>query len=757
MSREVGYVTLTEVANRAGVRLSAVSNWRTRHADFPRCQVVSGQEVFEVSEIVEWLRQRKIPRNRLGSDEPLGASYGERFLRNAGVSGSSSAPTSPHKTQPREPTWAERLWTAADALRDTHATASSLELLLGLVYVKKCQTDVWQSLVGVSNWSEMRDVLAGVSLPMGTGSSPVRLFGMVSRSADEALAEAVHLIDQIDFARSEDGQSIVAELSETILADLERGMGRSGGRFTPPDVARCLVELLDPCPSDRVYDPFCGSGELLVAAAARVSRRGSTPSKWQVYGQAPQEWSWLTSTMNLALHDVDADLGTPANALQEDRFPGLRFDRILTNPPFNLRMALREEQAWLFGEPPAHNANFAWLQHVVAKLEPSGRAAVIMANGAASVTGEKELTIRRSMVEAGIVECVVALPPQLFRFTSIPTMVWILRGTDAIPTLRETLLIDARDLGVMADRTKRRLDADDVGRIVGEYRRWRSNPGTFAGTDGFSRAVGHDEISEHGYVLTPGRYTGSHTTGATAVQTSAELSGLREQFDGFMRRAEEAHAALDASLAALAAGHRPSSEGHAVQLGIVCEVLPGPGTVKRSGRQPNWTPLVLPRNIKNDRIRHDDLDLVPPDTAERMARYQLIAGDIVSARAGTLGRYGLVLEEQAGWLLGPGCVRFRPSDQVNSDFLISYLASPVARRWLIEHATGSAIQHVNAATLREMPIWLPPLPVQRAILDVLSPVHTVAAIHSRISAVSQELHDLLVPMLMSPSTAREVE
>lgn len=757
MSGEASYVTLTEVANRTGVRLSAVSNWRTRYADFPTSQVVAGQEVFEPSEVVAWLRKRKIPRNRLASGEPVGTSYGERFLRNARVSGPSTAPTSTHKPQPREPTWGERLWAAVAVLRDTHDTASSLEFLLGLVYVKKCRTDVWQSLVGASNWPEMRDILAKVSLPMGTRGSPVRVFGKVSSGADQSLAEAVHLIDHIDFARSDGGQSIAAELSETILADLERGMGRGGGRFTPPDVARCVVELLDPRPSDRVYDPFCGSGELLAAAAAHVGRQSRTPSNWQVYGQTPQEWSWLTSTMNLALHDVKADLGTPAYALQEDRFPGLGFSMILANPPFNQPMALRGDQVWPFGEPPARNANFAWLQHVVDKLDPGGRAAVIMANEAASVSAEKELTIRRAMVEAGTVECVIALPRRLFRFTNVATMVWILRGTGAIPILRETLLIDARDVGVMADRTKRRLDVDDVGRIVGEYRRWRRNPGTFTGADGFSRAVGHNELSKHGYVLTPGRYTGSHTTRAAAVQTCTELSGLREQFDSFIQDAEEAHAALDARLAELVAGHRPSGEGHTVQLGTVCEVLPGPGSVRRSGRQPNRTPLVLPRNIKDDRIRDDDLDSVPPDTAASMARYRLIPGDIVTARAGTLGRYGLVLEEQTGWLLGPGCVRFRPGDQVNSDFLIGYLASPAARRWLMDHATGSAIQHVNAATLREMPIWLPPLPVQRAVLDVLSPLHTVAAMHSRISAVTQELHDLLVPMLMSPSTAREVE
>src|SRR5262249_21092820 len=149
-------------------------------------------------------------------------------------------------------------------------------------------------------------------------------------------------------------QSTAAQISEAILADLERGMGRSGGHFTPPDVARCLVELLDPQWSDRVYDPFCGSGELLAAAAAHVSRQASSLGGLQVCGQAAQEWSWLTSTMNLALHGVDADLSAPGNALQQDQFPERRFSRILANPAFNLHVDLPPGRSWPFGEPPAH-------------------------------------------------------------------------------------------------------------------------------------------------------------------------------------------------------------------------------------------------------------------------------------------------------------------------------------------------------------------------------------------------------------------
>lgn len=759
MTTEVSHLTLTAVAKRAEVRLSAVSNWRSRHSDFPRPVVVSGQEVFKVGEVAKWLREHKIPRNRLKPDESPGTSYGDRFLRNIGISGSSTAPSSTHEVLPRESAWVAQLWTAVDRLRGTHDTASSLEFLLGLVYVKRCRADIWQSLAGASNWTETHDLLAGVSMPMGTGTSPVPVFGKVSRTVDPSLIEAVHVIDKIDFDMGDGPQSTAAQLSEAILADLERGMGRSGGRFTPPDVARCLVELLDPQPSDRVYDPFCGSGELLSAAAAYVGRQSGSLGSWQVYGQAPQEWSWLTSTMNLALHGVEADLGAPGYSLQEDRFPGRRFSRILTNPPFNLPMDLPRDRLWPFGEPPAHNANFAWLQHVVTKLDAGGRAAVIMPGGATSVRGGQEMPIRKGMVEAGVVECVIALPPQLFRFTRIPTTVWILCGADAASPLSETLFIDARDMGEMADHSKRRLGAEDIGQIVNEYRSWRDRRalGKFEGTEGFSRAVDHGEISKNDHVLTPGRYTRLAAERPDPVRVVTELDALRDEFDDLSKRAEEARAALDARLAALVAGQRPDRGGHSVPLGTVCDVLPGPGTVSRSGRQQSWTPLVLPRNIKDDRIGYENLDVVPPDTAKRMVRYRLIAGDIVTARAGTLGRYGQVLDEQAGWLLGPGCMRFRPNDQVNSDYLTYYLGGPAGRHWLMEHATGSAIQHVNAATLRAMPIWLPSLSVQRAILEVLNPLHTVASIHSRISATTRELHDLLVPVLMSPFTTPEVK
>jgi type I restriction enzyme M protein len=750
VSGHVSYMSLHELARRAEVSLSAVSNWRARHPDFPTPHLEAEQDVFEVSEVAQWLARRKIPQNRLKPHERPDTTYGDRFLRNSDAAATPGATAPTQDPRQQEPAWSARLSAALDRLRGTHDAASSLEFLLGLVYVKTQRADIWRSLIEASNWSEVRDTLVTVSLPVGTTSIAVPVFRSIAATADPALVEAIYVIDTIDLGEAPGPQSTSAQIAETILGDLERRMGRSGGHFTPPDVARCLVELLNPQPSDRVYDPFCGSGELLAAAAAHVSHQVQALDGWQVYGQTPHEWSWLTSRMNLALHGVEADLAMSGDIPTEDRFPGQKFSLILANPPFNVAVELPRGRVWPFGEPPARNANFAWLQHVVTKLEPGGRAAVVMPGGAAFVNGRVEAAIRRSMVQAGVIECIISLPASLFRFTGILTMVWILRSIDASPA-RETLFVDARDLGDIS-RTQRRLGETDISLIVDEYRRWSSHHGTgeFTGTRGFSRAVGHNEIRENNYVLEPGRFIARVVERPGASHVVADLDTRLRELDELRVRAEDGRTALHGQLSAILAGERPGSDGQTLSLGTVCDVLSGPGTVPREARQPGWTPLVLPRNIKDNRIGHDNLDVVPPDTANRLARYRLIGGDIVSARVGTLGRYGRVLNDQTGWLLGPGCLRLRPRDPVDPDYLTYYLGGPAARRWLAQHATGSAIRQVSAAALRDMPLWLPPLGAQKTIVEIVNAIRSAVSIYGTIKAGVEDLQDLLLSMLVSP-------
>ncbi|MEV6557065.1 N-6 DNA methylase [Nocardia sp. NPDC051756] len=752
MSDKISYVTMKEIAELAEVRLSAVSNWRTRHSDFPKSHVVSGQEAYKIDDITRWLERRKVPRNRLRPDEQADASYGDRVSRNATsavATGSGS-----HSTQRPKLEGQALLWTAADKMRGTHDTATSLEVLLGLVYVKSLHADIWRSLMEAQDWLEFRDLLERVSIPLGVGNQSVPVFRTVERTPDLSIVEAARLLDHIDFDERNSELS-PGRIGEAILANLERDLGRAGGHFTPPDVARCLVELLDPSPSDLLYDPVCGSGELLSAGALHANRLNESMDGWRVFGQTPLEWSWLTSKMNLALHGVEADLSIPSNALIEDRFPDQKFSRIIANPPFNLRVDLPQTRTWPFGEPPAHNANFAWLQHVVTKLEPGGRAAVLMPAGAAFI----QSTIRERMVAAGVIECIIALPAQLFRFTSISTMVWVLRGHTTPSAFSDILFVDAQALGAMIDHTKRRLSPTDIEQIVTEYRTWRVDvrPTDFIGTDGFSRVVGHEEISRNNYNLEPAHYVIAPNQRPNAAQLITELEAMRNEFDDLSKRADILHSTLDARLTAAAVGHQPNSKGQTVRLEYLCDVLPGPGTVSRSGRQPSWIPLVLPRNINSNQISRDDLDVVPPEVAERMTRYRLLPGDIVTARAGTLGRYGRVSEEQSEWLLGPGCLRLRPKTETDADYLTYYLSSPIALEWLMQHATGSVIRHINTATMRQMPIWLPPLATQRAIVETLDPFQSAASTHNQISTIARKLHSTLLAMLMSPATESEIQ
>jgi type I restriction enzyme M protein len=743
-------MSLSDIASAADVRLSAVSNWRARHADFPAPEIVDGQEAFSVREVASWLRKRRIPRNRLRSDESPGASYGDRFQMDVvfpnpqleivvGVGRHSVTP-------------AHQLWTVVDRLRNALDADAALEYVLGLLYVRTRRPEVWAAVTSAAGWDEAREQLSRVAVEVGARPA-VPVFAVIGRTSDPSFLEAVRLVDRIDFSADAGVESIEADLSEIILDNLERGLGRSGGFFTPPDVARCLVELLNPQRTDGVYDPFTGSGELLVAAAAHIHRRKDSLGGWKAFGQASHERSWLTATMNLALHGVEADLSLADNVFEDDRFAERRFDRILANPPFNVQLDLPPGRVWPFGEPPEHSANFAWLQHAVTKLAPGGRAAVIMPDGAAFAQGARELAIRKAMVEAGAVECVIALPSHLFRFTGVQTTIWVLRALGVELPSREVLFIDAKDLGEMVDRGRRKLSTTETARIATEYQRWRDSRGSdeFVGTAGFSRSVGHGEIEENNWILQPSRYVRSAAEELGTGGEHAELVRLRDELAGLSQRAEKARSALEQRLTSALAAPSPGVAGEFVDLGEVCDVLSGPGRVTRSGRQSSWTPLVLPRNIRNDRVEDKNLDLVSPETADGLTRYRLNAADIVSARVGTLGRYGLVEKSQAGWLLGPGCVRFRPQDGVSPEYLTFYLGSPRAYAWLMKYATGSAIQHVNTATLRAMPVWLPGLTEQLAVVDAVEPFRAAATTHAQLSATTRELRELLASMLMSPA------
>jgi type I restriction enzyme M protein len=280
-------------------------------------------------------------------------------------------------------------------------------------------------------------------------------------------------------------------------------------------VVRLLVEVLQPH-AGRVYDPCCGSGGMFVQAGRFALAHRGGQGDIALYGQESNERTWRLARMNLAIHGIAGDLGGRcADTFRDDMHPGLAADFILANPPFNMSDWARRpgDPRWRYGVPPAGNANFAWLQHIASKLAAGGAAGVVLANGSMSSRQSGEGAIRAALVEADLVSCVVALPPRLFRSTAIPACLWFLaKGKEG--RRGEVLLIDARAMGTLVNRTERVLTPGDVARIARVYHAWRGTPAAreagdeYADAAGFCRSATRAEIREHDHVLVPGRYVG---------------------------------------------------------------------------------------------------------------------------------------------------------------------------------------------------------------------------------------------------------
>ena len=352
------------------------------------------------------------------------------------------------------------------------------------------------------------------------------------------LGELIDLISGITL--NEEGHAsrdILGRVYEYFLGQFAGAEGKRGGEFyTPRSVVRVLVAMLEPY-KGRVYDPCCGSGGMFVQSEKFVQEHGGRIGDIAIYGQESNYTTWRLAKMNLAVRGIDSDIRwNNEGSFHKDELRDLKADYILANPPFNVSDwggdRLREDVRWTFGVPPVGNANYAWLQHIYHHLAPKGTAGVVLANGSMSSNQSGEGEIRRAMLEADVVDCMVALPGQLFYSTQIPACLWFLArektpGKGRRDRRGQVLFIDARKMGELVDRTRRELTDAEIQKIADTYHAWRGekNAGEYADVAGFCKSATLEDIRKHDHVLTPGRYVGA-----------AEQEDDGEPFEEKMRR-----------------------------------------------------------------------------------------------------------------------------------------------------------------------------------------------------------------------------
>jgi type I restriction enzyme M protein len=453
----------------------------------------------------------------------------------------------------------DKLWQAADELRGSMDASEYRNVVLGLIFLKyvsdafeeKRQVILkseypddaedpdmyladnifwvpkearWEKIQSAAKTPQLGEIIDLAMEAIEKENSSIK--GVLSKNYESPdldksrLGAVVDLISDVNVGTKESqNRDVLGRVYEYFLQQFASNEGKHGGEFyTPKSIVKTLVEMIEPH-KGRIYDPCCGSGGMFVQSEEFVKEHQGIISDLSVYGQESNPTTWKLAKMNLAIRGIDSDFGAhQADTFTNDLHKGMRFNYILANPPFNLKKwggdKLKDDSRWQkYGIPPEGNANYAWIEHIVSKLTPDGKAGFVLANGALSTSTKDELEIRKAIIEDDKIDAIVALPEKMFYSTGIPVSLWFIdmnkSSSDERKRNGETLFIDARDLGEMADRTHRIFSDDDISKIATVYHSYRgTNNKQYNDVLGFCKIASQDDIAKNDYVLTPGRYVG---------------------------------------------------------------------------------------------------------------------------------------------------------------------------------------------------------------------------------------------------------
>ena len=463
----------------------------------------------------------------------------------------------------------DKIWKAADILRGSLSASQYKNVVLGLIFLKYIsdqfeqkykelladpladpedkdeyladniffvpQASRWEVISAAANTPEIGVVIDNAFTQLE--SENLRLKGILPNgyAAPEIdkvkLGEVVTLFTNIEMLDAGDEKDLMGRAYEYCLSKFAKLEGKNGGEFyTPSCIVRTLVEILEPY-EGRVYDPCCGSGGMFVQSAKFIERHQGNLRKISIYGQEFNNETWKLAQINLAIRGLEADLGpTNADSFLNDQHPTLKADFILANPPFNLKEwgqpRLLEDARWAYGIPPEGNANFAWMQHMIYHLSPVGKIGLVLANGALSSQTGSEGAIRKAIVEADLIEGIIALPSQLFYSTGIPVSLWFINRDKK--QKGKTVFIDARNMGTMVDRTLRELMPDtDIKKIADTFHAFQQ--GTLADEKGFCAVCTTEQIAAQDFILTPGRYVGIAEEEDDGVPFNEKMANLTSE------------------------------------------------------------------------------------------------------------------------------------------------------------------------------------------------------------------------------------